>query len=72
MALRRARERAGMPADEVINYLGGLSFPCSKEDIVRLAVGQQAPAQIVAALECLSEERYSSFDDIMRHFGQTI
>lgn len=72
MAQRRTRARARIPAAEVVDYLGGLSFPCSKEDIVQLAVGQQAPAEISAALESLPEERYSSMDDIMRHFGRTL
>lgn len=72
MAQHREHERARIPAAEIVNYLGGLGFPCSKEDILDLVVGQHAPREVVSALERLPEERYSSLADIMRHFGPTV
>ena len=72
MAQHKARGRTRIPAEAIVEYLGGLGFPCSKEEIVRLAVGQHAAEEIVAALKGLPEERYSSTEDIMRHFGRTV
>ncbi len=70
--LPQHQRRARTASDLIIEYLGGLGFPCSKSDIVRLAANQHAPQEIVAALERLPEEPYSSRDDIMRHFRRML
>lgn len=38
VAQHRARARARIPVEDVVDYLGGLGFPCSKEDISSAAV----------------------------------
>ncbi len=71
-ANHRDRGHARLRSSAIVDYLGGLSFPCSKDDILRLVVGQRAPEEIVAALEKLPDQRYSSLNDITRHFGRLI
>lgn len=64
--LGRERREIGQA---IRDYLGGLAFPSTKADIVRLAVAQHASKEVVETLERLPDERFSSLEDIMRHFG---
>lgn len=62
------RERRRI-ANEIRDYLGGLAYPSTKPQIIRLVVAQNAPREVVDTLQRLPEETYSSIEDIMRHFG---
>ncbi len=62
------RERRRV-ANEIRDYLGGLAYPSTKREIIRLVIAQNAPIEAVDTLQSLPEETYSSLEDIMRHFG---
>jgi hypothetical protein len=51
-------------------HLKGTVYPASRDDLVRQARGNQAPADVLALLHTLPGERFSGPRDVMRAFGQ--
>jgi hypothetical protein len=52
-------------------HLKGTTYPASRDDLVRQARGNHAPAEVVSLLGTLPGERYTGPREVMRAFGQT-
>lgn len=51
---------------ELQKHLKGVSYPATKDDLVSTAKGNDAPGEIVNALEGMDGTEYSGPDDVMR------
>jgi hypothetical protein len=58
----------GKSPDEVRCYLGALSFPVRKEDLIRTAASNGAPNDIVRSLSSLPATNYGSFEEVIRDY----
>ena len=54
---------------EVQGYLGGVDYPASKADIVATAEENDAPQEIIEALQGIDEERFEGPDEVMDALG---
>ena len=50
----------GKTAEDVLRFLGGISFPAKKDDIVHAARKNGAPNDVVGTLERLPANEFSS------------
>ncbi len=57
-------------ASELANYLKGISFPCSKQDILDTSRNNNAPDNIIDWLDRLPDKEYNNVTDVEREFGQ--
>ena len=55
---------------EVQRYLGGVSYPASKEDLASAAEGNGAPGDLVERIRGLSRDEFDGPDDVMEAFGR--
>lgn len=55
----------------VQNYLGGVSYPASKEELVKQARQNDAPQEVVDTIEGLPGEQFGGPQDVMKAYGQT-
>lgn len=54
----------------ISQYLEGLDFPASKNDVVKHVQRKKAPAQIVETLQKMPGEKYSSMAGIWHAVGK--
>jgi len=54
---------------EVQKHLGGVDYPASKVDIVATAEDNDAPQEIIEALQSMDGERFEGPDDVMEALG---
>ena len=52
------------------NYLKGVNYPASKQDLVSRARQNGAPDNVVQNIQRLPTERFSGPQDIMKAFGE--
>ena len=57
-------------ASELASYLKGISFPCSKQDILDTARNNSAPDNVIEWLDRLPDKEYNNVTDVEREFGQ--
>lgn len=50
-------------------YLGGLNYPASKEQMIRHAQGQSAPQEVIDMLNELPDQGYSSPVEVVKQIG---
>jgi Protein of unknown function (DUF2795) len=53
----------------VTQYLRGVSFPMSKQDLLRVARSHNAGATLLHSIEALAEQSYTSAEDVLRALG---
>jgi hypothetical protein len=56
----------------VTQYLRGVSFPMSKQDLLRVARSHNASSNLLHSIEGLAERSYSSVEDILRALGLSV
>jgi len=56
----------------VSQYLHGVTFPVSKQDLLRLARSHNASSNLLHAIENLAERSYSSADEVLRSLGLSV
>lgn len=57
---------------QVEEHLKGIDFPAGKEALIRHARAQQAPDDVLAALEQMPSREYGNAADVARGIGQTM
>lgn len=57
-------------AAEVEKYIGGLDFPCDKEELIDHAREKGAPDEVLELMEQFPEQQYGSAVDVARGVGQ--
>jgi hypothetical protein len=45
-------------------FLGGVDYPCSRDDLVQYARGNGAPDEVLQQLQDLPEQTYNGPDDV--------
>lgn len=60
---------ADMKPTEVQKYLGGVDYPCSKQDLVDKANNSGAPEGVMDYLKGLPEKDYQTPAEVMKEFG---
>lgn len=63
---------AEMRSTDIEKYLRDVNFPANKRDIVEQARRQNAPEDVVRALDKLPDQRFNSSMDVSRGMGSTI
>ena len=54
---------------ELQKHLKGVSYPASKQDLVSTAQGNDAPSDVVDALQGMDDSEYSGPDQVMAALG---
>lgn len=54
----------------VQKFLAGISYPCSKEELIDHARGQGADENVIQMLESFSQETFNSAADVSRAIGE--
>ncbi len=55
---------------DVERYLDGLVFPADLDEIVNYAQDNDAPDEVIDALEQMPDREYSSFADVEKGFNE--
>ena len=55
------------PVSEVAKYLRDAHFPCNKKDLEDVARKNNAPADVIRAIEIMYDEKFTSMDDVERN-----
>lgn len=50
-------------------HLAGIDYPATRDDLLRHARGQNAPEEVIAALEQLTHHEYGSAADVAKGMG---
>jgi hypothetical protein len=53
-------------AEHVVDYLINADFPAHRDDLVRAAEREGAPAEIIKALRGMPPDEYANKDEVMR------
>lgn len=59
-------------AAEVEQYLKGVNFPASKQDLISTARSNGVPENMISILENLPGDTFNSPVDVMKAFGEAI
>jgi hypothetical protein len=62
---------AEMRSADIERYLRDVNFPANKRDIVEQARRQNAPNEVVMALDKLPDQRFNSSMDVTRGMGSS-
>ena len=62
---------AEMRSTDIERYLRDVDFPANKRDIVEEARRQNAPEDVVRALDKLPDQKFNSSMDVTRGMGST-
>jgi Protein of unknown function (DUF2795) len=54
---------------EVQRHLGGIDYPASKDEVIATAESNDAPQEIVDALQQMDGEQFEGPDDVMGALG---
>ncbi|MGI5835506.1 MAG: DUF2795 domain-containing protein [Chloroflexota bacterium] len=69
MAYERA-DRTDASVAAVVDFLEGIQYPCSKEEIIDYVIRQDAPIMVVDALRRLPEEQYYDLAHVIDRFSR--
>lgn len=61
----------GESAANVQKYLEGVDYPTDKQGLVQKARQNDAPPEVVSAIEDLPAEEYGGPQDVMKAYGET-
>lgn len=68
-----AQVRMIASAQEVVPYLKGLSFPCSKEAVIDFVKRKKAPPEVVLAVERMRPEtKYDNVEDVVEAINKVL
>lgn len=67
---RSKSKKGGANPVAVQAYLKGMTYPARKQDILDRAAENEAPDEIIAALEKISDREYGSPAELTREAGQ--
>jgi hypothetical protein len=65
-----SRLAGGKTPASVLQYLGGVSFPAKKDDIVHAARKNGAPNDVVGALSQLPQTDFNSQEELINAYPQ--
>ena len=54
---------------EVQKHLGGVDYPASKDEIITTAESNDAPQEIIEALQAMDGDQFDGPDDVMETLG---
>ncbi len=60
----------GVSPTNLTQFLGGINFPCSKQELIKHARGRNAPQDVLNTLEQIPDRTYNSMSDVMRDIGK--
>ncbi len=60
----------GISPTNLTQFLGGVNFPCSKQELVNHARQRNAPQDVLSTLEQIPDRTYNSMSDVMRDIGK--
>lgn len=63
-------ENRNVSPAEVQKYLGGMSYPASKDDLVETAEEAGAPSEVMEMIERMPEQEYGGPQDVMKAYGE--
>ncbi len=55
---------------QIQSFLGGVNYPASKQEILEKARGNEAPEDVINALENLPETEYRTPADLSKDLGR--
>ena len=58
-------------AVNIAQSLGGIDFPCNKQQLIQHARRKGASQEVISILEKLPEREYNNAADVMQAWGQT-
>lgn len=64
------RGMGGRSPANIANFLEGIDFPASKDEIVNYAEDNNAPQEIIDVMDQLPDQEYNSMADVMSGVGQ--
>jgi hypothetical protein len=64
------RGMGGRSPANIANFLEGIDFPATKEDLVNHAEDNNAPMEVIHVLEDLPDQTYNNMADVMSGVGQ--
>jgi hypothetical protein len=65
-----ARGVGGQSPSNVQSFLKGVSYPASKEDLLKAAKNNGAPREIVEILKGLSSDEFGGPQEVMKGYGE--
>lgn len=60
----------GQSPSNVQSYLKGISYPATKDDLLKVAKGNKAPSEILQILRGLGETEYGGPQEVMKAYGE--
>lgn len=64
------RGMGGRSPANVANFLEGIDFPATRDDLVNHAEDNNAPMEVIHVLEDLPDQTYNNMADVMSGVGQ--
>jgi hypothetical protein len=58
------------PRRSPASHIAQVEYPVSRDDLVRTAEENEAPAEVINFLKALPKERYLSAEDVLRDFAE--
>lgn len=55
---------------KISQYLSGINFPCSKQDLINHARRSNAPEDVLQALQRIPDRTYNSMADVLSGVGR--
>ncbi|MBI2954370.1 MAG: DUF2795 domain-containing protein [Chloroflexi bacterium] len=65
-----AEYQKGISPENLTQFLGGIKFPCSKQDLISHARRNNAPRNVLDTLERIPDRTYNSMADVMSGVGK--
>ena len=65
-----ARGVGGQSPSNVQSYLAGVSYPATKQELVKTARQNDAPGDILQILEAFQEEKFGGPQDVMKAYSR--
>jgi len=65
-----ARGVGGQSPSNVQSYLAGVSYPATKQELVKTARQNDAPRDILQILEAFQEEKFGGPQDVMKAYSR--
>lgn len=62
--------QAGYSDASIINYLQGIEFPATRQDMIDLCEDVNAPPQVMSFIEKMPDREYDSWMDLMESAGE--
>ncbi len=65
-----AEYKRGISPTNLAQFLGGINFPCSKQDLINHARRRNAPQEVLNTLQQIPDRTYNSMSDVMSGVGK--